>query len=206
MAKIFIEDEEIIVSYKETKESGEHIIEKDDYIMRSFLRTEFKASIFSYCEFEKILISKTKRFNEEYYKFVLFNDKESKAWNIIELSVKLDIKIKRMRDDIFVVIGDNKGADVTSQVSFCKLKPSLKVEEIAINFSRLNEILFLPKDNILLSYSDQDKIDDNIYHTLAVYNHDGILQKTVYEYSEKDREQYSYRVEGGKIKVTKHNK
>ena len=175
MAKVFVENVEITITEKSKVDSGEHIIKNDDYIMRSVTTTEYKSSIYSYSKFEKILISKVNRFNEGYIRVVLFNDNLAKAWTIIELSEKLEIKVQRVREDGFIVIGNSKDdTSVTSQVSFCKLKPSTKVEEIVINFTRLNEVFYLSKNKVVISYEDIDP-DGKTCKTLAIYNYDGKL-------------------------------
>jgi len=72
MGKIFIEDEEIAIYEKKVTEDGEHVIEKNNYVVRSVTRTEFKSPIFYYGENENVLIGKINRFNEDYYKIVVF--------------------------------------------------------------------------------------------------------------------------------------
>lgn len=200
MAKLLVEDKEIKISEKSDVETGEHIIENNNYILRSITRTEFKSSIYTYEE-EKVLISKIIRFNEEYYKIVLFNDKAASAWTLIEISSKLNIAVKRLLHDAFFIIGDSSSEGITSQVSFCKMKPSGRVEEITINFNKLKDIHFLAGNSILLYYNDKD--GDVMSHTLALYDYRGKLQKTLYEYRDSDAERFSYEIENGKIRILK---
>ena len=203
MGKIIVENEEMTITEKKTVSGGEHVIEKKNYIMRSVTTTEFKSTIYSYAEHESILISKTSRFNEEYYKIVLFNEQVAKAWAIIELSAELDIKVKRLGADGFIVIGESRRENVMSQVSFCKLKPSTKVEEIAINFTKLLEIRFLGNNTILINYEDKDG-NGKVYHVLTAYNYEGKILKTYYEYCLGEGEDYAYMVENDEIKIFKN--
>jgi len=125
-----------------------------------------------------------------------------KAWKLIELPVKLEIKVKRLGENNYLVIGDNRLAqNITAQVSFCKLKPSTRVEEITINFSKLNNIHYISRNSILLSYDDFDPITNKTSHTLAMYTNEGVLKKTVYEYYDGDNTIFNYKLEDNKIIV-----
>lgn len=208
MGKILIEEKEITTSERFDPLNEEHVIdEKNNYIHRTVVQNEFKSSIFLYGEDEKVLISKATRFGKGYYKIVLFNDKLQKAWNIIELSMELEVKIKRVGKENFVIIGNNKGSkDVSSQVSFCKLKPSSKTEEITINFTSLNDIHFLDKNKVALSYSSIDAIDGRTEYVLAVYNNEGKLQQTLYEFFTDSDTAYYYKIIDNQIKVFKEKR
>lgn len=200
MGKIYIEDSEIKISEKEEEVDNEYQINNDKYVMSSTVKVEFKSSIYTYGD-EKVLISKINRFNEDYYKIVIFNDNVKKAWNLLELPEKLQIRIKRYSVDTFVVVGDNREDNHTpAQVSFCKLKPSTKVEEITVNFAKLNDIFFF-KNEIVIAYDDN--IGDKAYHTLVVYNSDGKLLQTLFEFCDGDDVTYSYELLDNKLKITK---
>jgi len=206
MSKIFIEDTEISIREKSTVQEEQHSIDGKKYTNRTIISKEFESSIYAYEEVEKVLISKIPRFGSEFYKIVLFNDESQKAWNTIELSCELEIRVKRMGKDNFVIIADGKGSQtILSQVSFCRLKPSTKVEEITINFTKLNEVRFIDSggtDYVLLSYSD---VRDNMtYHTLALYNAEGKCEQLLYEYPEDGKLLYRYEViAGNKVKIFK---
>ena len=202
MAKIFVEDTEIEIKEKTTVDTNGHQISGKYYTMRTVSTVDFKSTIFSY-EDVSVLISKIERFGEAYYKIVLFNDTESKAWQLIVLSAKLDIKIRRLSQNMFIVIGESEEESLLSQVSFCKLKPSTKVEEITLNFTRLINLHFLGENSIVLDYSEKDSINNEMLHVLSMYNYEGKLLKNFYEYTDSDETKYSYELENDKIKIVK---
>lgn len=205
MSKIVIENTEIITTEKKQLIDEEHIIKKNNYVYTSVTKTEFKSSIFLYGEYEKILISKILRFDKEYYKIVLFNEKIEKAWNLIELSAELEIKIRRLSAEQFIIIGNSKhNGNVTPQVTFCKLKPSTRTEKITINFTKLNDIHFLKNGKIAICYDDAD--EGKIDHLLALYSIEGALQKTLFEYPENNEYYCDYKVVGNEIIVSKIKK
>lgn len=202
MAKIFVENTEIKISEKVDIEDGAHQIKGDYYTMHSVITKDFKSTIFSYDDVS-VLISKITRYGEEYYKIVIFNDAISKAWQLIILSVKLDIKIKRLTDAVFFVVAENKNGEVVSQISFCKLKPSTRVDEVTINFTKLNEVNYIGDNSILLCYDEDDVISGRTTHMLSMYNYEGKLLKNFYEYKDDDPEQYGYVIENKTLKIIK---
>ena len=206
MGKILIEDVEVKINERNVIKEEEHIIDEGKYINRAVVIREFESSIYSYNDNEKVLISQISRFGELYYKMVIFHDESKKAWNLVELPMDLDVSVRRMGEDNFVITADSKGNEkIASQVSFCKLKPSTKVEEISISFTRLNEVRFIVSegsDYILICYSDSD--DGEVRHTLALYNASGKCEQTLYEYIEGGDVAYSYEViDNEQIKVIK---
>ncbi|MDR0850835.1 MAG: hypothetical protein LBN07_05185 [Christensenellaceae bacterium] len=202
MAKIFVENTEIKISEKVDIEDGAHQIKGDYYTMHSVITKDFKSTIFSYGDVS-VLVSKITRYGEEYYKIVIFNDAVSKAWQLIVLSAKLDIKIKRLTGAVFLVVAESNVPDVVSQISFCKLKPSTKVDEVTINFSKLNEVNYIGDNSILLCYDEADVISGRTTHVLSMYNYEGKLLKNFYEYNDDDPEQYGYIIENKTLKIVK---
>jgi len=203
LSKIFVEDTEIKISEKVEVTDGEHEIKDNFYTMQSVVKTDFKSTIFSY-EDMSVLISKAQRYNEDYYKIVLFNDAISKAWQLIILSARLDIKIKRLTDVNFIVIAESHDENVESQISFCKLKDSTGVEEITINFTTLKEINFIGDNSILICYEERDAASGKVTHVLSMYNNDGKMLKNFFEFADGDKEQYSYVMEDNKkLKIIK---
>lgn len=203
MEKIYIEDSEIKVVEKNITEDEKHVVNDNSYSIRSVVKTEFQSSIFSYSETERVLVSKIIRYNEEYFKIVLFNDMLSKAWVIIELSSKLNIKVKRVAENMFIVVGESQNSQIMSQISFCKLKPSTKVEEIAISFNKLLNIHYFAKQKqVALEYEEVNV--DMTRRVLALYDYGGKLQKTLFEYYIGQGEEYTYTIEGNKIEILKN--
>jgi len=206
MGKMIIEDVEIKINERNVVKEEEHIIDEGKYVNRAVVIREFESSIYSYSENEKVLISQISRFGELYYKVVIFHDGSKKAWNLVELPTDLEVRVRRMSEENFVITADNKGNEkIQSQVSFCKLKPSTKVEEITISFTKLNEVRFIKGEDgdfILVYYTDN--LDERICHTLALYNASGKCEQTLYEYFEGGDVSYSYEViDNEQIKVIK---
>ncbi|MCL2756398.1 MAG: hypothetical protein FWE45_05115 [Firmicutes bacterium] len=181
--KVFIENVEVVLEDKPpVVERSEHVIKSSHYVLKTLIKKEFRSTIHKYNEIENILVSKIKLFNEDYYKIIFSNDRLSKAWTLIETPCTLEIKVTRLSDEMFVITGDNKGdKSVMSQVSFCRIKESTKVEEFTISFTKLNYIFFL-NGCIVLSYTDINEEEDKVSGTIATYNFDGKLLKTHYEY------------------------
>ena len=202
MPKVFIEDTEIEIIEESEVDStdSKHEIVGKYYVMQTVTTTDFKSTIFTYDDSTAVLISKLIRFGQDYYKVVLFSDELSKAWTLTVLSAKLDIKIKRLAEAVFVVIGEGC-EDVISQISFCKLKPNTKVEDITINFKKLEDIHFIKDKTVLINYVDEDG-EENL-HILQMYNYDGRLLKTYYEYRDSDEETFSYDIRNDKITITR---
>ena len=203
MPKIFVEDTEIEIREKSDVDSTGHQINGKYYTMKTVITTDFKSTIFSY-EDVSVLISKIERFGEMYYKVVLFSDSDAKAWQLVVLSAKLDIKIRRLNPTMFIVVGESNEADLLSQVSFCKMKPSTKVDEITLNFSKLNNLFFLGENSIVLEYDEVDDMRGEGIHVLSMYNYEGKLLKNFYEYADSDETKYSYELENNKIKIVRN--
>jgi len=181
--KVFVENKEVRMEEKPSViESNEHVIKSNNYVLKTLIKKEFHSTIHKYNETESVLVSKTNLFNEDYYKIIFSNDNMSKAWSLIELPCALEVKVTRISDDMFFITGDAKGKKkVMSQVSFCRLKPSTKVEEFAISFTKLNYASVF-KDCIILSYTDINEEIDRTYRAISSYNFDGKLLKLHYEY------------------------
>lgn len=205
MPKLFVEDTEIKMWEKTEVEDGSHQIKRDYYIMEVIEKTTYKSTLYSYGELS-VLISKTKKFGEEYYKIVLFNDSTSSAWQIAVISAKLDIKVLKLAEDVFFVIGESNMKEIISQVSFCKLKQGGKVNDVTINFNRLNKIYYIDKTGILLSFDEDDTMENRTMHVLSLYNIEGKLIKNFYEFYDTDEIEYLYKNENGILKLASHNK
>ena len=185
--KVFIENAEVIMEEKApVVERGEHIIKKDKYVLKTLIKEEFSSTIHHYNEIEKILVSKVRMFGEDYYKIVFCNDEQAKAWTLIELSCALEVRVTRLKEQVFIVTGDNKtDRDIMSQISFCRLKPSTKVEEFTTSFTKLNYVSFI-NNCILVSSTDVCKIEGRVHSMICSYNSDGKLLETHYECIEQD--------------------
>ena len=174
MGKIFVEDTEISITEKIAKEEGEHVIQDNQYILTSTETRNFKSTIFTYPSGEKILISKVVLFSKKHFKIVLFCDNKKLAWNLIVLPFDHDVRIKRLNETMFFIW-------TKTQISFCRIKPSTKVEEFTTNFSKLNDVRF-EKKFILVSFSDFDEEYPGKLHSSVIsYGLDGKRLKTHYE-------------------------
>lgn len=205
MGKIVVENVEINIWEKVEEKGGTHKIEGKYYTMNSTKSADFKSTIYFY-EDIAVLVSKIKRYTAYYYKIVLFSDNESKAWTLIILSEKLDINIKRLGKEIFLIVAESKTKDVGSQISFCKLKPSEKVEEITINFTKLNDLKFLEENEILVDYNEFDRLTGKTTHVLSSYNNEGRMLKNYYEFDDDSLETYTYKIREKKVRLRKKTK
>lgn len=178
MGKIYIEDKKISTNLKTKEQESEHEFKGDKYVMKTVQVSEFQSCTYRYEDTgEMILVSKIEFFSEHYYKFVLFCDNNSKAWPLIELPAVLDVKIKRLSNTMFLVVGNNKeGTSAMSQVSFCRIMPSEKVEYVTLSFKTLVRIGYA-KGKVLVVYQDACDLG-KISETTSVYNLEGKLLKT----------------------------
>ena len=179
MGKIYIEDKKISTNEKISEHEAEHAFKGDKYVLKTVQTLEFQSCIYSYEDTgEMILVSKIEFFNEDYYKFVLFCDNNTKAWPLIELPAALDIQVKRLSNTMFFVVGDNKtdSGKLMSQVAFCRIKPSEKVEYVTLSFKKLVRVEY---DLNKLTIVFQDACDANtVSETTSEYNFEGKLLKT----------------------------
>ena len=200
MANLFVEDTEILITEKVEVEDGAVEIRNQFYSMELIEKTFFKSSIYSY-EDLSVLTSKIKRYGESYFKIVLFSDTESIAWQLVVLSSALDIKVKRLEKDVFIIIGESKKSTVMSQMTFCKIKQSGKVDEVTLNFTKLNNLTYITGKTILLEYEEFDEMSNSSLHVLSLYNYEGKLRKNFYEFMDTDETKFSHVFENEKITV-----
>jgi len=180
MSKVFIENTKIEI-YEKSRESAEHVIKGDSYILESTVKNEFKADIYKYSDDESMLTSLVTRFKMQYYKLVFSSNSQSKAWNLIEVSRDLEVRVHRLSCDMFFIIGDNKGAEDTSaQFSFCRIKPSTKVEEFTTNITKLNRYVVTEK-YVLVSFTITEPEEDKTTSSVVAYNFDGGVERKHYE-------------------------
>jgi hypothetical protein len=200
VANFFVEDTEIKMTEKTTVEDDVHKFKGGSYIKEITEKTTYKSTLYSYDDIS-VLVNKIKRFNENYYKIVLFNDKLCKAWQLSDISAKLNIKLKRLKENVFLVIGESSSKSVVSQISFASLTEKEKVNEIIINFTKLNEIHFVNDEKIIVSYDDTH--GDKTMHVLTMYSYDGKFLETFFEFSDDDEIKYTYKIENGKPEIKK---
>lgn len=203
MSKIFVEETEIIITEKTDYEDGGHNIGEKYYVQEVVERTTYKSTIFSYDDGISVLISKQKRYGEIYYRIVLFSDEKCLAWPLLVLSENLNTTIKRLNHEMFLVQGLSEDGKVISQISFCKLKQTGNVDEITINFTKLLDLQFLDDKGILICFEEQDSVTNDTLHVLAMYNIEGKLIKTFYEFYDSDEEKYTYELNGSDLRIIK---
>lgn len=202
MAKFFVEDTEIKITEKTVVDEDVHKFKGDYYIKEATERTTYKSTMFCYGDIS-VLVSKIKQFNQHYYKIVLFNDKLCMGWPLSILSAELDVTLKRLKENVFLLIGESNNKKVVSQISFCTLTEKGKVNEIIINFTKLNDIQFINKEKIIVCYDDYNKLEDKTTHCLSLYNNEGKFLKTFFEYCDTDDIIYSYELKGEELKINK---
>ena len=179
IGQFFIESQEISITQTPIAESGgEHLVGDKYYTYVATLKTEIKSLIYTYDDGRKVLTTIVNRFGLEYFKVVIFNDGNSKAWNLIELPCELDVRIRRLGEDMFLVIGYSKKDDakkMSAQFSFCRLKPSTKVEEQTMNVHKIKGVK-LTKEHVIINY--EEVVGDKILAQTTTYNHNGTMIST----------------------------
>lgn len=202
MAKLYVEDTEVVIKEKVINEDGSHEIGEKYYTQEVVEKTVYKSTIFSYDDIS-VLVTKQKRYGELYFKIVMFDDKKAMAWPLLVLSANLETKVKRLNDEMFLVVGESQKESLISQISFCKLKPSGKVDEITINFTKLKELKFIDDKGILISLEEKDAFTGDTLHVLSMYNVEGKLLKNFYEFYDTDKEKYTYELKDKNLRIIK---
>ncbi len=201
MAKIIVEETEIQIEEKVDVIDEKQIPKQNFFMIERLEKITFRSSIYHY-EKMSVLVQKIKRFGEDYFKIVVFSDTFLKAWSLIALPAELNIKIKRLAEDVFFVVGESLNDKITSQITFCKLKTSGSVEEVTINFTKLHELKFVEFKAVLICVEEKDHKTGNSLHVLSLYNNEGRLLKNFYEYYDDSLEKFSYSLDGKKLKIT----
>ena len=172
--KLLVEKKEILFDeYPFTEKEDEHIISATKYIQRRVGETTVKSCLYNYGDGKSVLSSIVNRFGEEYYKVIVYSDEKQKAWNLIEISVGLDVVIRRLEEHVFLVFGDNSRKlkkNLDGQFTFCRLKPSTNVEEFTVNISQLRNVKFA-NDQIVIDFNED--LDGRVRNTVATYSVEG---------------------------------
>ena len=211
MARLFFESMECKMWEKSEPGTSQSFVKNDTYTTMTTEVITFTSAIYYY-EDLAVMVGKEKRFNDYYYNIIVSSNSLGKSWPLISIPAKLNIQIKRLTSNLFFVIGTSDG-DIRdgSQVSFCKLKPSQQVDEITLNFSKLDKIEYQLNNHLIISYHEilNDNVRDEnakILYTFSLYNPEGKLVKNIFEYYNTDEFYYYYKIIGDIVMAYKVDK
>lgn len=192
MAKFVIEGTELNFEEKVILEDEKQTLKPTELVVERLEKTIIKSPIYTFADNTSVLIKKNKRFGEDYYKIIIYSSGQDKAWGISDISAKLDVTLKRLDDSNVLVIGENKSDEkLISQITFCKLKPSMNVEEVTINFTQLEILKFIKDKAILVGVKEMDYTQNINLNVLSLYSYEGKLIKNFYEFYDNDEITYS---------------
>lgn len=190
--------------------SSQSYVRNENFTVMSTEVITFTSTIYYY-EDLAVMVGKEKRYNDYYYNIIVSSTALNKTWPLISIPAKLNIQIKRLTSNLFFIIGTAEGDDDASQVSFCKLKPSQQVDDITLNFSKLDKIEYQMNSHVIIHYQEilKDNIhesDSKILYTFSLYNPEGKLVKNIYEYYNTDDFYYYYKIIGDIVMAYKVDK
>ena len=191
MAKIFIENKEIKFKVQEQVEQTSFDIIDGKYVENTSLTRKYISDIYAYLDFN-VLFAMENLFDQFYIKIILFNDEKKVGYNLISLSNNLDISIKRVSPENFIVLGVNKDQEMQGQASFCSLKGDGTVGEVTINFNYINQYKVIEKKYFLLNFIEVVEVDEfddegnakkkkHYINTIGLYNADGTIVGILFE-------------------------
>lgn len=210
MARLFFESMECKMWEKSEPGTSQSFIKNDNFTVMSTEVITFTSTIYYY-EDLAVMVGKEKRYNDYYYNIIVSSSSLGKTWPLISIPAKLNIQIKRLTSNLFFVIGTAESEADSSQVSFCKLKPSQQVDEITLNFSKLEKIEYQQNNHVIISYQEilKDTVHEEISKTLytfSLYNPEGKLVKNIFEYYNTDPFYYYYKIIGDIVMAYKVDK
>lgn len=189
--------------------SSQAYVKGENYVVMSTEVVTYTSTIYYY-EDLAVMVGKEKRYNDYYYNIVVTSNTLGKTWPLISIPAKLNIQIKRLTMNLFFIIGTAEGTGDTSQISFCKLKPSQQVDEITLNFSKLDKIEYQQNSHVIISFeeflSESSAQEKKILYTFSLYNPEGKLIKNIYEYYSTDDFYYYYKIIGDIVMAYKVDK
>lgn len=207
MARLFFESMECKMWEKSEPGTSQSFVKNENYTVMSTEVITFTSTIYYY-EDLAVMVGKEKRFNDYYYNIVISSVSLGKMWPLISIPSKLNIQIKRLTSNLFFVIGTAEQHGDSSQVSFCKLKPSQQVDEITLNFTKLEKIEYQLNSHVLINYHEVlgTTSDSKTLHTFSLYNPEGRLIKNIFEYYNTDDFYYYYKIIGNMVMAYKVEK
>lgn len=207
MINCLIEDKKLTINEKERINSTNIEIKSDQYVVTEEVTKFTESEFYSYEDYD-LFASVQHLFNEKYLNFILFNADTNKGYKLLQINGALEIQIKRLNQESFVVVGQNKELDSVGQVSFCNLLSSGEVSELVYNFNKLKQVAFIGKRCVLLNYFEVvDDGDKKEYlYTLAVHRPNGTIEKVLLDEKSKGYVDYSFEVKSGTVKVIKKKK
>lgn len=161
-------------------------------------KTVFNSEIFKY-EDLNVVVNREPRFDEFYYSVAIYSLEKDKAWPLITIPTKFDTFVKRLDTHLFIVWTDMPGS-VTDikQCTFCTIHDNEKQDYITIDFNILHGINFLPRNHVLLCFSQilgGQHVEQKVITTLALHEPSGRLVKTLYEFDVSDPKTYDFSID-----------
>jgi|GEM_PF-1398961 len=184
--------------------STQAYVKGENYVVMSTEVITYTSTIYFY-EDLAVMVGKEKRYNDYYYNIVVTSAVLGKTWPLLSIPAKLNIQIKRLTRNLFFIIGTAENSTDTSQVSFCKLKPSQQVDDITLNFSKLDKIEYQQNSHVIINFQEQLDSGKTLY-TFSLYNPEGKLVKNIFEYYSTDDFKYHYKIIGDIVMAYKVNK
>lgn len=190
-----VEDTEIKTWEKHVESKAECNIKGSVF---SCLRTDvisFHSDIYKY-EDLKLVVNRESRFGEQYYNLVLYDESSDKGWSLTTVQAKMQINVRRLGKNNFVLWTDfNDDVDI-KQCSFFTIHDNERTDNITVDYNRLKSIRFLPGNNVLIAFSQRvggtGGIELKNINTLALYESGGKMLKTFYEFADNDEEIFSF--------------
>lgn len=190
-----VEDVEIKTWEKHVESKAECTIKGSVF---SCLRTDvisFHSDIYKY-EDLKLVVNRESRFGEHYYNLAFYDENSDKGWSITTVQAKMQINVRRLGKNNFVLWTDYKDDVDIKQCSFFTIHDNEKTDNITVDYNRLKSIRFLPGNNVLLAFSQRvggtGGIELKNINTLALYEPGGKILKTFYEFADNDEEIFSF--------------
>lgn len=160
-------------------------------------KTVFNSEIYKY-EDLNVVVNREPRFDEFYYSVAIYSDTQEKAWPLITIPTRFQTNMKRLDKNYFIIWTDMPGSvsDI-KQCTFCTIHEAEKQDYITIDFNILHNIHFLPKNFVLLCFSQilgGQHVEQKVITTLALHEPSGKLSKTLYEFDVNDAKTYDFKI------------
>ena len=200
-----IEDTDIKMWDTLVHSSAKCTIKNDVFSCLRQEETLFNSEIFKYNDLG-VVACREPRFGEHYLNIAVYDDSFERAWPLVTLSQKMDIYIRRLGKDTFLIwTNTQEQTSDIKQCSFCRLHDTEKIDNTTIDYNALLGLEIIEKENILIEYSNVlggvGGVAKKLVTTLALFNKYGKLIKVFYEFYEKDAKTYSHKFKEDKMQL-----
>ena len=149
-----------------------------------------------------LVVCNEPRFGENYYNIAVYNDSHEKAWPLITIPRSLDVNVRRLAKDAFVVWSNSEKEEHKStikQCTFCKITPEEKVMNVTIDFNVLHNIEILGEKNYVFAKYSQvlgghGGVAPRTVTMFALYDCYGKMIKVFYEFYCDDKEHFEHKM------------